>query len=623
MANYHRRIAALPSSLLSENESHFNSSKRPTYRYERGPNTQWLVETLPILVKRTAHDSPISRGTASSPQKVSNLPCPVSSLRRRVNHSPVPISSSRIRLGKHSGNLKSSPRTRINDANDAPSPDGSFKGPPSNSQYTKPAASTARNIPSSSPALTSSLLQPDNKIGKLHQRRNFLPELTAPDIETLDTSQSSSSKISAPSFSRRSQFGNLPYSVSSPNISKLSNSNENAPPVPFAPKSELHERVLHGRRESAHTNNYYPHPLYSNPTVASSVLTASASSTDMSQPHSQNQRAPDPDFSRIPSPTPGSNFTSTSRRHLHSPVRRAIEKGEESRARRRHTSPVWGLPHIYTNKTSPAGSCQTAFKISELTPEPKQESTSLPKSKTFGVFSTLKNSSSIQWLHSNRLTSNPTHSAGPTISTTKYSPIPEFTTNTLQVHTAQPFAYWCGRFQAVSDRYQSENFHVCVTNPLPVPRDSDVKREKASSHYRRTGKIVREPNSPLKSNSPALLLEISHKKTPVKSCKTVLTFSTPANFLEDFDKRAQNVMVFLASLCCTSPAKKSLREWQIQYATVMKNKALMPRNDADDKGFFGRMGKVISDGVNGNKVGTNGRGTGMGKRSAFSLRERW
>lgn len=621
MANYHRRIAALPSSILSEEDSHLNSPRRSTYRYERGSNTQWLVETLPILVKRTAHHSPISRGTASSPPKSSNLPCPVSSLRRPVNSSPVSVSSSRFLIGKEPVNLKLSSRTRINDADSAPSPDHSSKGTPSNSQYTKIAASTARRIPSSSPALDSSLLHTDNKRGKLYQRRNFLPELTARDMEFLENSQSSSSNLSAPTLSNRNQVSNLPYSASSPNIKKLSDSNENTPPLPFAPRSELHERVLHGRRGSAHTNNYYPHPLYSNPTVASSVLTASASSTDISQPHSQNQRMPDRDSSRIPSPTSGPNLKSTSRRHLHSPVRRAIEKGEESRARRRHTSPVWGLPHVQTNRTSPAESYQTAFKISELTPEPKQESTSLPKSKTFGVFSTLKNSSSIQWLHSNRSTSNPTHSAGPTISTTKYSPIPEFTTNTLQVHTAQPFSYWCGRFQAVSDRYQSEDFHVCVINPFPVPRDSDIKREKPSSHYRRTGKTLREANSPSNSDSSAPFLERSHKKPPVKSHKTVLAFSTPAHFLEDFDKRAQKVMVFLASLCCTSPAKKSLREWQIQYATVMKNKALMPRNDADDKGFFGRMGKVISDGVNGSKNGTNGRGTVMGKRSAFSLRK--
>ncbi|KAI9640936.1 hypothetical protein NHQ30_010777 [Ciborinia camelliae] len=578
------------------------------YTYERpiiGANTQWPVEGFPGLVRRPVRDSPISCGTAPSPRKVSNLPGPVTSSRTYVGNSPGPVSSSSTILGNKTGgrasssrtNIGASPgpvrasRTRLNNTKGLSSPDRSTFGPSSRSQHNKQTtASTAR---------------------KAH------PNSPGPAKESLRTSPE---KASAPASSRRSQFGNLPYSASSPNISSISISNENVPPVPFAPRSELHERVLHGRRGSANANNYYPHPLYSNPTVASSDLTASASSTDISQPRSKNQINKERDFSKIPSPTLGSRSRPPSRRHLSSPMRIAIEKGEESKTRRRHISPVWGLPQIHPGRTSPPGPYRINFQMPVMTPEPKLESASLPKSKTFGVFSTLKNSSSIQWLNSNRSTSNPNRAAEPTISTTKYSPIPEFTTNTLQVHTAQPSAYWCGRFQAVSDRYQSEDFEACVLNPLPVPRDSDIKREKLSAHYRRGGKTLRETSSLSKADSPAPLLEKSRKKTPAKSYKTVLNFSTPSIFLEDFDKRAQKVMVFLASLCCTSPAKKSLREWQIQYATAIKNKALMPKNDPDDKGFFGRMGRAISDGVTGNKNGTNGRGTGMGKRSAFGLR---
>ncbi|KAJ8070105.1 hypothetical protein OCU04_000500 [Sclerotinia nivalis] len=626
MASYNRRIPALPSTLLPEGDSHYTSSKRTYYTYERGPiigqNTPWPVETFPVLVKRTVPDSPTSRGTASSPRNVSNLPGPVSALRTHVNNSPFPASSSRTRQESQPRGPTSSSRTRVNNTKGAPSPNRA--GPPLRSHYTtQTTASAARRIIPTPPGSTlSSLRRIDSAKDTVYQKCHFPPDLTAQDIEFLESSEPSAKKSPAPASSRRSQFGNLSYSASSPNINKLSVPNENIPPVPFAPRSELHERVLHGRRGSANTNNCYPHPLYSNPTVASSSLTASASSTDISQPRSRSQRKTERESSRIPSPTLGSGSKSrpASRRHLHSPVRRAIEKGEESRARRGHISPVGGLPQIHPGRTSPPGPYHIAFKMPEMTPEPKVESASFPKSKTFGVFSTLKNSSSIQWLNSNRSTSNPIRAAEPTISTTKYSPIPEFTTNTLQVHTSQPSAYWCGRFQAVSDRYQSDDFHVCVINPLPVPRDSDIKREKPSAHYRRGGKTLLGTGSPSKSDSPAPLLDKSLKKTPAKPYKTVLTFSTPALFLEDFDKRAQKVMIFLASLCCTSPARKSLREWQIQYATALKNKALMPKNDPDDKGFFGRMGRVISDGVTGNKNVTNGRGTGMGKRSAFGLR---
>ncbi|ESZ99191.1 hypothetical protein SBOR_0398 [Sclerotinia borealis F-4128] len=639
MANPNRRTPILSSTLLPEVDSPYTPPKRSTYRSERAPiigkSIRRPVEGLPVPVKFSFRESPISRGIASSPRNVSNLPGPVSSSRTHVNNSPGPALSSRTRLVNQPGGPASSSRThigdspgpvyasrtRFNNAKGAHSPDRSAFGPPLRSHCkTEITAPTGRGILPGSPAPASTLpARIDNTKGTVYQTRHFLPKLTAQDKEFLESLNSSPKKSVAPALSRRSQLGKLPYSASSPNINKLTTSNENIPPVPFAPKNELHERVLHGRRGSANTNNYYPHPLYSNPTVASSDLTASASSTDISQPRSKNQRKTERDFSKIPSPTLESRSRPPSRRHLHSPVRTVIEKGEESRARRRHISPVWGLPQIHPGRTSP-GPYRIAFKMPELTPSPKLESASLPKSKTFGVFSTLKNSSSIQWLNSNRSTSNPSRAAEPTISTTKYSPIPEFTTNTLQVHTAQPSAYWCGRFQAVSDRYQTDDFDVCVLNPLPAPRDSDVKREKPSSHYRRGGKILQETSSQSRSNSPTPLLEKSRKKTPAKSHKTVLAFSTPALFLEDFDKRAQKVMVFLASLCCTSPAKKSLREWQIQYATAMKNKALMPKNDSDDKGFFGRMGRVISDGVTGNKNSTNGRGTGMGKRSAFGLR---
>lgn len=627
MANASRRIPMLPSSISAEGGNHYNPPKRTTYRYERGPNighnTPWSVETSQVVVKRTVCDSPISRETASSPRNVSNLPGPVSSSRVHVNNSPGPASSSRTRRGNQTAGPTLSSRTQFNNIKSTPSPDRSTFGPTPRSHYkTETTPSTTRRITSDVPGGASSPVpSTDNIRGTVTQKRNnFMPQLTDADIDFLVSSEPSYNNSLAPSLPKRSQPGKLPYSLSSPNINKSSATNENVPPVPFAPRSELHERVLHGRRGSANTNNYYPHPLYSNPTVASSPLTASASSTDISQPSSQHQRTTDRAFSRIPSPTLGSKSRPTSRRHLRSPVRRVIEKGEESRERRRHISPVSGLPQIHPGRTSPPGPYRIPFKMPEITPEPKVDSASLPKSKSFGVFSTLKNSSSIQWLNSNRSTSNPNRAAEPTISTTKYSPIPEFTTNTLQVHTAQPSAYWCGRFQAVSDRYQSDDFHVCCIKPLSAPRDNDVKREKPSSRYRRGGKTLRGTNTPPKSDSPTPLLEKSRKKSPAKSYKTVLAITTPAVFLEDYDKRAQKVLAFLASLCCTSPAKKSLREWQIQYATVMKNKALMPKNDSDEKGFFGRMGRAISDNVTGHKNVGNGRGTGMGKRSAFGLR---
>ncbi|KAB8302184.1 hypothetical protein EYC80_005630 [Monilinia laxa] len=559
---------------------------------------QYPVKSLPVavLVKDPARDSPTPRGLPFSARNVSNLPRPVPSSRTNVKNPPDLASSSRTHLRSQLVDRASSSITRSNNTKDSSSGERLIFGPSSRSNYKGgTAASTARRIPPGSvgPA-SSSLPRADNTKS---------PRL-----------QPSSHKSSVPASSRRGQLGNLTYSLSSPNINNLSIANENIPPVPFAPRSELHEKILRG---TSINNIYYPHPLYSNPTVASSALTASASSTDLSQPRSQNKKKTERDVSRIPSPTSDSSSRPFSRRHLITPVRRTIEKGEESQARR--NIPVfWGSSQVHPGRRSPSGPFQVQTPV--MTPEPPLESASAPKSRTFGVFATLKNSSSIQWLNGNRSASNSTRAAEPAISTTKYSPIPEFTTNTLQVHTAQPSAYWCGRFQAACDRYQTDDFNVCVLSPLLYPNGGHFEREKPSSHYTCGGKNIQETSSPIRSDSPAPLLEKSRRKTPAKSYKTVLTFSTPSVTLEEFDKRAQKVMSLLASLCCTVPAKKSFREWQIQYATAMKNKALMPKNDPNEKGLFGRIGRVISENVITNIHCTNGGGTGMGKRSAFGLR---
>ncbi|KAG4028234.1 hypothetical protein MFRU_023g00710 [Monilinia fructicola] len=565
-----------------------------------GAPSQNPVKGLPVAVpvKDLVRDSPTPRALPSSTRNVSNLPRPVSSSRTNVKNPPNLASSSRTRLRSQAVDHASSSSTRSNNTKDSSSKERLIFGPSSRSNYKgETAASNARRIPA----------------GSLGPASSSLPRTENTKPPRL---QSSSNKSSAAASSRRGQLGNLPYSLSSPNINSSSISYENIPPVPFAPRSELHEKILRG---TSVNNIYYPHPLYSNPTVASSALTASASSTDISQPRSKAPRKTERDVSRIPSPTSDSSTRSCSRRHLITPVRRAIEKGEESQARR--NIPVFcGSSQVHPGRKSPLGPSQVQTPVPVMTPEPPLESASVPKSRAFGVFATLKNSSSIQWLNSTRSASNGTRATEPAISTTKYSPIPEFTTNTLQVHTAQPSAYWCGRFQAVCDRYQTDDFNVCVLSPLLYPNGGHFEREKPSSHYTCGGKTTQETSSPIRSDSPTPLLEKPRKKTPAKPYKTVLTFSTPSVTLEEFDKRAQKVMALLASLCCTVPAKKSFREWQIQYATAMKNKALMPKNDPNEKGILGRIGRVISDNVITGRHGTNGRGTGMGMRSAFGLR---
>jgi hypothetical protein len=134
--------------------------------------------------------------------------------------------------------------------------------------------------------------------------------------------------------SRRRPADELPYSYSSPNIHNLVK--ENTQPVPFAPRSALHKRLTHERRSSAAN---FPHPLHSNPTVASSGLTASVSRTDIIQPPTRQRWRTDFDnsrsrhnsvneveitVSRIPSPTFASR-SGTARRYVSTPVRRRMK----------------------------------------------------------------------------------------------------------------------------------------------------------------------------------------------------------------------------------------------------------------------------------------------------------
>lgn len=624
----HQSVGALSPSLLTSKTIRSSPRDSPSHRDKTrtfGPLTQH-----PVKHGVTFHVTPpVYRGTESSSHHISHLPRPILSSRtastlspraRLVNPTGRAASFSRTLVGDSSSPGQDS-RTRHHNAKGVAPKDRSTSGPSSIShgKIAITPSTSQRILPGSSSPTSSSASRNGNTNSSYLSLRN-------------------------PPAPRRSQLGNLIYSASSPNINHLpivnetpspNNNhlpivNENVPPVPFAPRSELHERILNGRRGSVYNDTFLPNSLYrnspyinslySNPTVASSALTASASSNDISQPRSKDHGQTEQGYSRIPSSTSGLTSRHSSRRYLSSPVRRAIEKGEESQARRRYRSRARTPPQIDTGRPSPPGSYQTNLRVPAMTPEPVPESASLSKSKSFGVFSSLKNSSSISWLNSNRSVPNPSHSAEPTTSTTSDSAVPEFTTNTLQVHEAQSSAYWLGRYQALFDKYQTEDFNFCVQNPFPHPESGDVKPDKESVYYKRGGKKDPAPRSPVRTDSTASLLEKPRKKTPARSSNPDPAFVHPSHYLEDSERRGKKVLMYLESQCCTSRAKKSLREWQIQLAIKMKSKALMPENDPDEKGFFGRVGRAITGGVIGSKNGMTGRGTGMGKRSAFGLR---
>ncbi|KAI9888902.1 MAG: hypothetical protein M1814_006191 [Vezdaea aestivalis] len=106
---------------------------------------------------------------------------------------------------------------------------------------------------------------------------------------------------------------------------------------------------------------------------------------------------------------------------------------------------------------------------------------------------------------------------------TKPQPLPTFTTNIRQIHEAQPYAYWAGRFSALRDRFADEELL----------------------------------ESPISGSSEA--------KVP------------SADYLADLEKRRiRRVFIHLTSLCTNDVALESLRDFQIKLARETRNPDLMP-----------------------------------------------
>lgn len=246
-------------------------------------------------------------------------------------------------------------------------------------------------------------------------------------------------------------------------------------------------------------------------------------------------------------------------------------------------------------------------------PEPPVQ---LPKSKTFAVLSSLSHSFSITSLSSNRQVSCPARTGDPTTSEVRYSPPHgEFTTNVLQVHAAQPSSYWCGRYQALSDRFQHEDA-VIRNRYLSTMGEEPITNTYPPLHEVIKSTPLRQVSTQSSGSSQPIIIS-RPRRISARSTKVSLTF---ARVMEDDDRRSQRILTYLQELCYTNAARKSFWNWQVDYARAMKNKVLLPHGGrmTDEKGWIGRVGRVISDGIG--SGGTGGRGTGLGKRSAFGFR---
>jgi hypothetical protein len=225
-----------------------------------------------------------------------------------------------------------------------------------------------------------------------------------------------------------------------------------------------------------------------------------------------------------------------------------------------------------------------------------------------GMLSSLTSSFSRSNIHvpsSRHVSGASTQVGDPTISISESSPpAPTFTTSLLQVHTAQLHGYWCGRYQSLFDRFQTENFNQIASDPdvlegyiaspapIPVPSPSlsnltTISKDDKYFVYRdRRGKVIIEPSHEYKSDYLG------------KSIDDIV-----AHMQKEDKERARKALSHLEMLCVTEEAKKSLWDWQVAQARTTGKEHFLPECgvmfDAPKKvaGWAGRMGRAMSGGV--------------------------
>ena len=156
-----------------------------------------------------------------------------------------------------------------------------------------------------------------------------------------------------------------------------------------------------------------------------------------------------------------------------------------------------------------------------------------------------------------------------------------------------PNGYWCGRFQALHDRFHLHNLEV---TRLPQDEFRDVVGLKKEGDY--AAKFKDKVKSKVKRSSE------SEGPWSPRSKKFQM---------ESEERRCRRVFNHLEALCLTDEAKKSLWEFQQNYARHIGCDRLLPVGATMKDGWMSRMGRAISGGTS-----ANGTGTSLGRRSGLS-----
>ncbi|KAK2057075.1 hypothetical protein LY76DRAFT_575147 [Colletotrichum caudatum] len=156
----------------------------------------------------------------------------------------------------------------------------------------------------------------------------------------------------------------------------------------------------------------------------------------------------------------------------------------------------------------------------------------------------------------------PTRTVTPTPSTTNDNP--------LMITTAQPSAYWAGRFLSLQDRFQGE----CLQEKtLATLITAHATKATLLAHQREAYKD--RGNLPLSTTTA-----LDHYGTAA---------IRGAGLLSDEDNRCLRIFLHLDALCGTPEAQKSLHAWQEAYARKNRRDALLPKSTGAERGFVARL----------------------------------
>jgi hypothetical protein len=165
--------------------------------------------------------------------------------------------------------------------------------------------------------------------------------------------------------------------------------------------------------------------------------------------------------------------------------------------------------------------------------------------------------------------------------------LPRFTTNDRQISTAQPNAYWCGRFQALSDRFRNELLEASLKEPLKF-KEFMTSSSSSSTTPEITGMQINW-NKIAISGKPIIYREEIDSETAFHD-------ATEKFLKDEEDRRSKRVFTHLEALCLTPEAKKSLWEWQLAYARKEKKEKLLPlgaKMTDDRNGWVSRVGRAL------------------------------